>query len=155
MRYDDAPENTTKPSSSSQFIASLHPEDLTLYNSLSPSDREDFERTAQKLSEHMSSPDVVSKLSAEVSNAASEFMNEAPQARVNIPKIKPGLMAMGEVEEQETGEDEEFEGDDMTSLAHGDLEQHREIREYARIATWEMPLLGSMSTRQSQIIREC
>lgn len=126
-------------------MASLHPDDLTFYNTLTPADREDFERTAQKLSEHMSSPRVESALSAEVSNAVSEFLNEAPQAQVNIPKIKPGLMAMGEMDEQDVGEDEEFEGDDMTSLAHGELEQHREIREYARIAAWEMPLLSSKS----------
>jgi small subunit ribosomal protein S35 len=42
----------------------------------------------------------------------------------------------------EIGEDE-FEEDDMTSMAHGKLEEHREYREYARIAIWEMPLLAS------------
>ena len=132
-------------------MASLHPDDLAFYESLSPPEREDFERTAQELSEHMSSPRVESALAAEVSNAAYEFANEAPQAHVNIPKIKPGLMAMGEIDEQESGEDEEFEGDDMTTLAHGNLEQHREIREYARIAAWEMPLLSSMSIESPKI----
>jgi small subunit ribosomal protein S35 len=32
----------------------------------------------------------------------------------------------------------------MTSTAHGELEQHREMREYARIMAWDMPLLYSM-----------
>jgi len=41
-------------------------------------------------------------------------------------------------------EDPEFQEDDITSLAHGELEQHREYREYARLAAWEMPLLSSM-----------
>ena len=53
---------------------------------------------------------------------------------------------MGQEDPAVTGEDDEFEGDDVTSLARGDLEQHRELRDYARIAAWDygiMPLLSS------------
>jgi len=42
----------------------------------------------------------------------------------------------------EIGEDD-FEEDDMLSIGHAKLEEHREAREYARIAVWEMPLLSS------------
>jgi len=42
----------------------------------------------------------------------------------------------------EVGEDD-WEENDIMSLAHGKLEEHREYREYARIAVWEMPLLAS------------
>lgn len=42
----------------------------------------------------------------------------------------------------EIGEDE-FEEDDILSVGHAKLEEHREAREYARIAVWEMPLLSS------------
>lgn len=42
----------------------------------------------------------------------------------------------------EVGEDD-FEEDDMMSMAHPKLEEHREYREYARLAVWEMPLLSS------------
>lgn len=38
---------------------------------------------------------------------------------------------------------DEFEENDMTDIAHAKLEEHREQREYARIAIWEMPLLAS------------
>ncbi|KAK0644496.1 mitochondrial ribosomal subunit protein-domain-containing protein [Cercophora newfieldiana] len=44
----------------------------------------------------------------------------------------------------EVGEDD-FEENDMTSMAHGKLEEHREYREYARIAVWEMPLLAKFA----------
>ena len=44
--------------------------------------------------------------------------------------------------DQESGEDA-FNEDDITSMAHAKLEEHREHREYARIAIWEMPLLSS------------
>lgn len=36
------------------------------------------------------------------------------------------------------------EGDDITPLAHAELDQHREMRQYARLAAWEMPLLSSI-----------
>lgn len=42
----------------------------------------------------------------------------------------------------EFGEDD-FEEDDITSMGHAKLEEHREMRQYARIAVWEMPLLSS------------
>lgn len=39
---------------------------------------------------------------------------------------------------------EPYMQDGMTTMAYDELEQHRELREYARIAAWEMPLLSSM-----------
>ncbi|KAH8902658.1 mitochondrial ribosomal protein [Coniochaeta sp. PMI_546] len=44
----------------------------------------------------------------------------------------------------EFGEDD-FEEDDITSMGHAKLEEHREMREYARIAVWEMPLLSKLA----------
>lgn len=55
---------------------------------------------------------------------------------------KPGFW---NYEEPGMGEDEVFQGDDLTSMGHGELEQHREIREYARYAAWEMPLLSKLA----------
>lgn len=45
-----------------------------------------------------------------------------------------------------TNTDEEpFDEDDMTAMAHGKLDQVKEMRHYARLAVWEMPLLSSKS----------
>ncbi|KAK4229333.1 mitochondrial ribosomal subunit protein-domain-containing protein [Podospora fimiseda] len=44
----------------------------------------------------------------------------------------------------EAGEDD-FEEDDIMAMGHGKLEEHREFREYARIAVWEMPLLAEFA----------
>ncbi|KAI9740874.1 MAG: 37S ribosomal protein S24, mitochondrial [Claussenomyces sp. TS43310] len=55
---------------------------------------------------------------------------------------QPGLLNM---DDPRVLADAEFEMDDMTSVAHGELEQHREFREYARLAAWEMPLLTKMA----------
>ena len=93
----------------------------------------------------MTSPEVASELQGAVSQAVYETAQETPREKVTQRRIKPGLFAMGEDEEQDTGEDDQFESDDITSLAHSELEQHREMRHYARLAAWEMPLLSSMS----------
>lgn len=37
--------------------------------------------------------------------------------------------------------------EDMSSLAHRELEQHRELREMVRLAAWEMPLLSQLWRR--------
>ena len=93
--------------------------------------------------DYMTSPGVESELQGEVSQAVYETSQEVPDTETDIKRIKPGFFAMGELEEQDSGEDGEFEEDDITSLGHGELEQHREMRHYARIAAWEMPLLSS------------
>lgn len=63
-------------------------------------------------------------------------------------KIKGGFFALEE-ERDDPGEDPEFENDDITSLAHGELEQHRELRAFYRAITWDMPLLHSTYTTSS------
>lgn len=46
-----------------------------------------------------------------------------------------------------------YEDDDLSSLAHAELDQRRELRETVRLAAWEMPLLGSLQTlRTTEII---
>jgi small subunit ribosomal protein S35 len=52
----------------------------------------------------------------------------------------------------EIGEDD-FEEDDMMALGHAKLEEHREFREYARLAVWEMPLLSSKPARTTSRLR--
>ncbi|UNI20693.1 37S ribosomal protein S24, mitochondrial [Purpureocillium takamizusanense] len=47
--------------------------------------------------------------------------------------------------ETDTEEHDEFDEDDITSMAHGKLEEVREMRHYARLAVWEMPLLAKFA----------
>lgn len=75
-------------------------------------------------------------------------------ARPVRPK-KGGFMSMGVKpgpNNEGMEEDEEYDYNDITALAHGDLEQHRELRHYARLAAWEMPLLTSKSPHAIGII---
>ena len=43
---------------------------------------------------------------------------------------------------EEEEDDRPWELDGLTSMAHSELDQHREARHYARIAAYEMPLLS-------------
>jgi small subunit ribosomal protein S35 len=54
-------------------------------------------------------------------------------------KVANGFWAEGE---EEMGIDEDYYGDDLTSHGHGELAQHRQLREYNRLIAWEMPLLN-------------
>jgi small subunit ribosomal protein S35 len=58
---------------------------------------------------------------------------------------KDTFLNMGEAEPWETEDIMEDDDDDISSLGHGELERHREMRHYARLVAWEMPLLSSRS----------
>ncbi|KAL8854083.1 MAG: hypothetical protein Q9221_001206 [Calogaya cf. arnoldii] len=123
----------------------LVPEEQNHYDLLSPEEKQKFQDVERAAYEHLTSPKIESELQGMVSQAVYDIGREAPREHSVLPLITPGLMAMGEIDEQDSGEDEDFEGDDITSVAHGELEQHREIREYARIAAWEMPMLSKLA----------
>lgn len=149
---EDPPQDTPEdaPKKFVFDVSALGPKDRNTYDHLSPEEKLEYEENTRKLDEHMNSPRVQSELTAEASTAAFEVSQEVGLEEFKKPPhFKPGFMAMGEEDEEGTGEDEDFEGDDISSTGHGELEQHREMREYARIAAWEMPLLSSeyMRTR--------
>lgn len=77
-----------------------------------------------------------------------QYQNPTDHARRNNKKMKNTFLNMGETMDEggapEEDGDEEFpDADGLTSIAHMELEQHREMRHYARLAAWEMPLLSS------------
>ena len=121
------------------------------YQSLTPQERDQWREEAEQMHKQMTSPQVESELQGLVSRAVYETAAAVPHTEPTVKRIKPGLFAMGEEEEQDSGEDPKFEGDDIPSLGHGELEQHREMRHYARLAAWEMPLLSSTSCSPSCI----
>ena len=125
-------------------IESLAPEERSTYRSLSSEEQAKWRDEAKQLHDHYTSPEIDSMVQGLASQAASEAQRELPHFEFSLPTVKPGYFNYGEEEYFDTGEDEEFQGDDINSLGHGELEQHREMREYARIAAWEMPLLSSM-----------
>ncbi|KAL6712268.1 37S ribosomal protein S24, mitochondrial [Coniothyrium glycines] len=59
-------------------------------------------------------------------------------------KASLGFWAEGE-DSSEMEPDEDYYGDDITSLGHGELQKHRNLRAYARLIAWELPLLSHLA----------
>lgn len=57
-----------------------------------------------------------------------------------------GVLGMDEEDEFARMPEDEVDGSDMTSVAHSELDLHRDIREYQRRMAWDLPLLSSMSS---------
>lgn len=82
--------------------------------------------------------------SLEVSKDAMA-LDEAFDAVDKGPKPNKDSFWFDEEDEEDpsTEDIEEFDEDDITSMAHGKLEEIRDMRHYQRLAVWEMPLLAS------------
>jgi small subunit ribosomal protein S35 len=109
----------------------------------------DAER-GQWLESQVSSFDERIKESEEAALATIERQVHPPKfdwQRRPKAKIKDTFLNMGESEAVDGfPEDDEDEHDDISSIAHGELEHHREMRHYARLAAWEMPMLAGKCT---------
>jgi small subunit ribosomal protein S35 len=79
--------------------------------------------------------------------AAIEQGSAAPEEidDIVVGRRKRSFLNMGETEDFAEEEDND-DAPDISSIAHGELEAHREKRHYARLAAWEMPLLSSKSS---------
>ncbi|KAI6248067.1 37S ribosomal protein S24, mitochondrial [Erysiphe necator] len=75
---------------------------------------------------------------------SSSYTMKKLDAPEKPPKLKQTFMNMGEAEPWEQEGMLPDDEDDLTSLGHGELELHRELRHYARLAAWEMPLLYNL-----------
>ena len=108
----------------SEYEAQL--ESLEAEMLLSPEDRREFEERAE----------------AHAAKILSTLPSTVPHR--SLKKPKQTFMNLGEEIPFEDNDDSLDDEDDISSLGHGELEQHRELRHYARLAAWEMPLLASM-----------
>ncbi|KAI9824641.1 MAG: hypothetical protein M1819_000842 [Sarea resinae] len=141
-----AKDNAGASSSNPDLLSMLSPSDRAFYDSLSETDRTEFLTALEQLNAHMTKPSVEASLNSVVAAAAHTVDIENPKPPFMRERINPNsYAAMGEADLDGTGGDDVFEEDDISSLAHAELEQHREIRDYARIAAWEMPLLSKLA----------
>ncbi|CAD0112523.1 unnamed protein product, partial [Aureobasidium uvarum] len=125
------------------FYKRLDRDDQAAYNTLSPADREKMEKVEAALRDEFANDsrthrELEDHIAAELEQLEMTF--PAPPAE-RAPRNQ-GFFQMGEKEDIGP-DDDDFHGDDISSLGHAELEQTREIREYARLAGWEMPLLAT------------
>ena len=99
----------------------------------------------------ITSKDVADAVDQGMEGLLAEFRGLADDALVAPPRkkrLKQTFMNLGEPEPWEEEHLMTDDHDDMTPLGHGELEKHREMRHYARLAAWEMPLLSSMHRKR-------
>lgn len=135
----------------------LEPEERSMYDLMSPEDREIFDQNSQAIANDFANPETRAPILSEINQSVYEMDREIPMP---FNDTKPKMMGFwGEDEEDEFAlvedDDDEFKNDDMSSIAHAELEQHREIREYARIAAWDMPMLSSKIASPFSIPQTC
>lgn len=88
-------------------------------------------------------PKVVQEIEQDAAQIEKEFpiaFNEAGR------KQRLGFWGMDEDDEDGHVEDDEVKDDAITSMAHAEMIEHREQREYARVIAWDMPSLASTLT---------
>jgi hypothetical protein len=121
-------------------------EEKAAYDLMSPEERAELEVEWDAAVKELNDPD--GGMSKEIDNSMLELERDErdnPEPPDVEEKVQLGFW--GEDEEDELAQVEDGdEGSDnvITSMAEAELELHREMRHYARIAAWDMPLLASM-----------
>ena len=158
LAEDDDAYDRTPPSEDGGAFSNRFRKEITI-SDMDPEQRADFEQLSKEdqaaqlaninaLREQLASPEVQAQIDAEVDIAARELERQAPRKFVvntKRPPAKVGFWADDEEDEfaQQEDDDDDVSDEDLTSIALGELELHREMREYARIVAWDMPLLTS------------
>ncbi|PLB50288.1 hypothetical protein P170DRAFT_463531 [Aspergillus steynii IBT 23096] len=124
----------------------LNQEERSMYDMLSPEERAQFDAENRRIVADFNDPEkratALAELNREVAN-----LERGGLRFDDIREKKRGFWA--EEEDDEFGlvedADDEFREDEMTSMAHAEVELHRDIREWTRIAAWDMPLLSQLA----------
>lgn len=126
-------------------IDALNPKDRASYEHSSAEQQQAYRNEQKKVYEKLTTPDGQAEMREMMARLMRDPGKDLPPMEFEEKRVRPGYFNYGEDEPNFVGEDEEFEGDDLTELGHAELDRHREIRHYARLAAWEMPLLISTS----------
>lgn len=123
----------------------LSQEERSMYDMLSPEERVLFDTENQRIVAEFNDPVKRATALAELNKDVAEVERGGLRFE-DIRDKRPGFWA--EEEDDEFGlvedADDEFREDEMTSMAHAEVELHRDIREWTRIAAWDMPFLSRM-----------
>ncbi|KAL6252429.1 37S ribosomal protein S24, mitochondrial [Rhinocladiella similis] len=126
-------------------LADLGPEERADYDMLSKADQEEFLALQNHYEAMFESAEAESALDSAVDDVDRQVEKETELLDFPDMVTKPSNSGFWTDEEDEFGQyDEEPAWDDsaITSVAHSELEVHREIREYTRVIAWDMPLLN-------------
>lgn len=116
------------------------------YDSQPPEEQEVTRETLRILSDRTRVRRLEAEIDEEIAREVAAIDREAPISFTEKKKLnKNNVGFWADDEDDEFGQvpdgDDEFLGDDMTTPAHGQLDLHRDMREYQRRIAWDMPLL--------------
>jgi len=131
-------------------VADLDPNERAHYETLSKQDQTQYMAVQNHVKAVMESDEIQNMSEDQARVAAREIdrsgINPNFLEERNLQALRDGYWQ--EDEDDEFGvvpdDDDEFSEDLITSVAESELEVHREIREYTRIAAWELPGLLRM-----------
>ncbi|EEH36552.2 hypothetical protein PAAG_06970 [Paracoccidioides lutzii Pb01] len=112
----------------------LDPSERAQYDAMAPDQRETFDREFMTLAQTLRDEGLGQTMN-EIHKEAAPFVgwtggNEDVEEYFN--------------DDVHRFQSEPYMEDGITSMAYDELEQHRELRKYARISAWEMPLLSNL-----------
>ena len=129
-------------------VNDLGPEEHEQYKSMTPREQENYLAISSHFKALLESPETEDELQRMTRSTARDIDRQEPidfPDEVKLRSSEVGYWAddepdeLGEVEDG----DDDFKEEYITSVAENELELQREIREYARITSWDMPLLSS------------
>lgn len=129
----------------------LPPEERAQYETLSQADRENYLGLQNHYIAVFEQPEDDEALEEAIDRLDREIEKESPfefESKVSLRPGELGFWAEDEPDEMGVVEDGDDEYDEsmITAVAENELELHREIRQYTRVAAWDMPLLSSMNS---------
>ncbi|KAI5301655.1 28S ribosomal protein S35, mitochondrial, partial [Ascosphaera pollenicola] len=125
----------------------LTPKEREEYNTLTPEQRNEYNKEMEKAIDVLRNSDETAEALKQMERDFFEIERDIDYP-TSIPKVKPeGFWAEDEEDEFARAKDgdDHFNDDDITTMAHTELDAHRDVRHYARIAAWEMPLLSKLA----------
>jgi small subunit ribosomal protein S35 len=132
-------------------VADLNPEARADYEAMPRVKRERWLATENHLAAIIEDNDLDDneEITRSVNLVTREISRDFPMPRMNMERKDIGFWAEDEDDEFGLSEDadDEYDESHITTVAESQLEVHREVREYMRIAAWDMPLLGAFAKR--------
>ncbi|KAL2835204.1 mitochondrial ribosomal subunit protein-domain-containing protein [Aspergillus cavernicola] len=137
----------------------LSKEERLMYERMAPEEREDFDAENRRVVEDFNDIEKRKAMFAQIDKQVTQIEKDVP-LRFEDGKTK-GLGFWAKEEDDEfalVADNDDVFDDEITSMAHAEVELHREVREYARITAWDMPFLAKLAKPftlppQSHILR--
>ncbi|KAJ5606352.1 hypothetical protein N7510_009133 [Penicillium lagena] len=119
----------------------------SMYDMMSPEERAAFDEQNRNMVAEFNDVGKRKAMFAELDKKVRDIEKEEDLRFEDIRTKQRGFWAKYDDDEfaQVEDGDEEIHDDEITSMAHAELELHREMREYARITAWDMPMLSKLA----------